>query len=99
MQEDNYTKLNDSEINILYDTLPNWEVIDKKFLSKIITLNSFTEAADFIKKIATIADKMNHHPDIEIFNYKNVKIKLYDHKLDGLTKQDINLANKIDQLK
>jgi len=98
MQEDNYTKLNDSEIDNVMESLPTWEVIDRKTLSKIIVLNSFSEAADLIKKIAEISDEMNHHPDIEIFDYKKVKIRITTHKIGGLSKEDITLANKIDEL-
>ena len=91
-------KLSDFEIDNLYDTLPKWEVVDRKYIYRIMELSSFSEAVDFLKKIAKISDKINHHPDIEIYDYKQLKIKIYTHDLDGLTKKDIELAKKIDDL-
>ncbi|MEK6914557.1 MAG: 4a-hydroxytetrahydrobiopterin dehydratase [Nanoarchaeota archaeon] len=96
-KNENYKKLSDLDINLLYDILSEWEVVERKYIYKIITLSSFSEAVNFVKKIAKISDKINHHPDIEIYDYKKLKIKIYTHELNCLTNKDIELAKKIDE--
>jgi 4a-hydroxytetrahydrobiopterin dehydratase len=71
----------------------------KKKLTKIFTFSNFVEAVAFVNKIVPIAEKANHHPDVEIFSYKNVKIKLSTHdEGDKVTEKDIELSKEIDKL-
>jgi len=73
---------------------------EKESLIKTFTFNNFVEAVNFINRIVPLAEKVNHHPDIEIFFYKNVKVKLSTHdKGDQITQKDIELSLKIDQIK
>lgn len=67
-------------------------------ITKEFVLGSFTGAARFISKIAPIANAMDHHPDLEIYRYKRVKIVLTTHDAGGITKNDFDLAAKIDKL-
>jgi 4a-hydroxytetrahydrobiopterin dehydratase len=50
------------------------------------------EAVEFINQIVPIAEEADHHPDIEIFSYKKVKIKLIPHDAGEITEKDVNLA-------
>lgn len=66
-------------------------------LTKTFTFNNFVEAVDFVNGIVPLAEKVNHHPDIEIFSYKNVKIKLSTHdEGDKVTEKDIALSKDIE---
>ena len=67
-------------------------------LTKEFTLSSFTGAAKFIAKIAPIANRMDHHPDLQLHRYKRVKIMLTTHDAGGITRKDFDLAAKIDAL-
>lgn len=68
-------------------------------LTRIFTFENFIEAVDFVNKIVPIAEKLNHHPDVEIFSYKNVKIKLTTHdEGNKITDKDIELAKEIDKI-
>jgi 4a-hydroxytetrahydrobiopterin dehydratase len=50
-----------------------------------------------VTKIAIVAEKMDHHP--EIFNvYNRVVIDLATHDIGGIGSLDIELAKKIDVL-
>lgn len=69
-------------------------------LIKVFTFNNFLEAIDFVNKIALLAERNEHHPDIEIFSYKNVKIRLSTHdKGNQITQKDIGLSLEIDKIK
>ncbi len=70
----------------------------KKEISKEFIFKSFKEALNFVNKVGKLAEKANHHPDIEIYDYKKVKLKLFTHSEGKVTQKDWALANKIDQL-
>ena len=62
-----------------------------------LTFKNFKEAIAFVNKIAEIAEKEGHHPDIYIF-YNKVQIELFTHAVSGLSENDFIVAAKIDQL-
>ncbi len=66
-------------------------------LLKEFKFDDFKQALDFVNNVGEIAEKLNHHPDISI-SYNKVKIKIYTHKVDGLTEKDFELAEKIDEI-
>ena len=74
-----------------------WEEKDNK-LHRSFEFKDFIEAFSFISKVAIIAEKQNHHP--EIFNvYNKVDIKLSTHDAgDIVTDKDRMLASSIDEL-
>lgn len=61
------------------------------------TFTDFTEAITFVNKIADIANKEGHHPDIYIF-YNKVQLELFTHAVGGLSENDFIMAAKIDKL-
>jgi len=69
---------------------------EESFLVKVFEFNNFVEAVDFVNKIVPIAEDMGHHPDIEIFSYKKVRVKLTTHdEGNKITEKDIKLAKEI----
>lgn len=89
--------LSKKQINRLLAKLTGWkrqgDAITKEFVH-----GSFTGAARFIAKIAPIANRMDHHPDLQLYRYKRVRIMLTTHDAGGLTRKDFVLAAKIDAL-
>jgi 4a-hydroxytetrahydrobiopterin dehydratase len=67
-------------------------------ITKELVLAGFTEATQFIAKLAAPANAMDHHPDVQLYRYKRVKISLTTHSTGGLTQNDFDLAAKIDAL-
>ncbi|MGA2221136.1 MAG: 4a-hydroxytetrahydrobiopterin dehydratase [Verrucomicrobiia bacterium] len=90
-------KLSYPEIVQRLATLRGWQR-EGDAITKEFVLGGFTEAAQFIAKIAPIAEAMDHHPDVQLFRYKHVKIILTTHSAGGITQNDFDLAAKIDQL-
>jgi len=76
--------------------LTGWEKVENK-LSKNFKFKDFVEAFSFITRIAIISEKMNHHPDITI-SYNSVHIDLTTHDINSISKNDIILAGKIEEL-
>ncbi len=90
-------KLSQQKISQNLAKLSGWKHVHN-VLTKEFTLSSFTGAAKFIVKIAPIANRMDHHPDLQLHRYKRVKIMLTTHDAGGITQKDFELAAKIDAL-
>ena len=85
-------KLKDDAI----DQLTEWKVINDK-LNRAFEFDNFVDAFAFMTKVAIVAEKMDHHP--ELFNvYNRVVIDLTTHDAGGIGALDIELAQKIDAL-
>lgn len=90
-------KLSKQKIEQSLAKLSGWKH-ERNALTKEFTLSSFTGAAKFITKIAPIANRMDHHPDLQLHRYKRVKIMLTTHDAGGITRKDFDLAARIDAL-
>jgi len=78
--------------------LHGWvEVADRDAIRKSYHFGDFSEAWGFIARIALLAEKMDHHP--ELFNvYNRVEIALSTHDAGGLSELAIKLARAIDEI-
>jgi len=78
--------------------LDSWSLVDgDKKLEKTYTFDNFKQALEFANTVGALAEAQNHHPDISLFDYKNVRLTLTTHSANGLSKKDILLAQTIDQ--
>jgi 4a-hydroxytetrahydrobiopterin dehydratase len=58
----------------------------------------FADAIRLVNRIAEEAERANHHPDLLLHGYKQVRITLSTHAASGLTARDFALAAAIDAL-
>jgi 4a-hydroxytetrahydrobiopterin dehydratase len=86
--------LSDLEIRTGLDQLDGW-TRDGPVIRKTYTLDSFAEAIAFVNRIAELAERADHHPDIDI-RYDRVGCALSTHSAGGLTRKDFDLARQID---
>lgn len=66
-------------------------------LSKEYKFENFQDAIDFINQVAKIAEKQNHHPDIQI-NYNKVKLSITDHEKGGVSEKCHKFVDAVDKL-
>src|SRR5438105_11155346 len=78
--------------------LHGWsEVEDRDAIRKRFHFSNYSEAWGFLSRIALVAEKMDHHP--EIFNvYNRVELILSTHDAGGFSAKDVALAQAIDEL-
>ena len=62
---------------------------------KTYELPSFPEAIAFVTRVADVAERANHHPDLDI-RYRKVRVALSTHDEGGITEKDFALAAEID---
>ena len=90
------TKLSDEQIQAELNDLDGWSVVNGK-LHKEFEFSDFNEAFGFMARASMHIEKINHHP--EWFNvYNKLVIDLMTHDVDGITENDINLANILNSL-
>lgn len=91
--------LNQEQIDYNLLKLSGWKFEDNS-IRKQFQFKDFIEALSFVNKIGMEAEKMDHHPDILIFEWNKVKITISTHSTGGVTEKDFQLAKKIeDRLK
>ncbi len=87
-------------IKRLLGDLPDWKLTAHgKAIRREWRVKDFLTAIDFFQRIATIAEDLDHHPDLHLSGYRNVAIEISTHAIDGLSLNDFILAAKIDRLK
>ena len=74
-----------------------WRVADEHHLEKEFRFPDFAKALAFTNEVGALAEDEGHHPDIYLA-WGKVRITIWTHKVDGLTRSDFVLAAKIDQL-
>jgi len=74
-----------------------WAVVDDHHLERTFSFRDFRTALDFTNRVGEIAETEGHHPDI-CLAWGRVDIRIWTHKIDGLTESDFILAAKIDRL-
>ncbi len=75
---------------------PRWQWIAGK-LVKVVRCNGFVGALAFVNAVGEVAERANHHPDIDI-RYDRVTLALVTHDSGGITQLDIDLATTIDRI-
>ncbi len=76
--------------------LNNW-ALEENCIVKDFSFKDFKESLAFVNKIAEIAEKMNHHPDI-LISYNKVRVSAVTHSEKGLSERDFSLADEIDKI-
>jgi len=71
---------------------------DGKGITREYITKNFMTAVNFIQKVAEIAETEDHHPDIHLTGYRNLKIDLSTHAIGGLSENDFIVAAKINNL-
>ncbi|MDP3963303.1 MAG: 4a-hydroxytetrahydrobiopterin dehydratase [bacterium] len=74
--------------------LAHEEGVDK--IRKQFQFKDFNATMEFVNKIASIAEREGHHPDIHIW-YSKVLLVLWTHAVKGLSENDFIMAAKIDR--
>lgn len=81
----------------LKELAAGWEVIDSSRLLRTFTFPDFKTALDFVNRVGAEAEAEQHHPHLEL-DWGKVVIRLWTHKIGGLTRNDFILAARIDGL-
>lgn len=77
-------------------SLPDWK-LERGRLVRTYPFEGFLDGLSFVNAIAWLAEAMNHHPDVQLC-WGSVRIELWTHDANGLTRLDRELAERIEAL-
>ncbi len=93
-------KVTKNELKELKPLIPSWEIIEVNRLKKLVcsfAFSNYEECVNFANKIADLAEKEDHHPEI-LIEWGKVTVTWWSHKIKGLHKNDFIAAAKTDQI-
>ena len=73
-----------------------WHVVGEHHLEREFRFLDFAQALAFTNRIGAVAEGEGHHPDIHL-GWGRVRVEIWTHKIDGLTRSDFIIAAKIDR--
>lgn len=79
-------KLIGAEIDELCRQQPGWEHVGGE-LMRTFGFADFVTAMVFVNRVAALAEKLGHHPDIDI-RYNKVRLGLVTHDAGGISTRD-----------
>ncbi len=88
--------LGEDQVGTLLKGLKGWERRGNEIV-RTFEFTDFVHAMGFVNSVALCAEKVNHHPDIDI-RWNKVTLVLSTHSAGGLTDLDFGLARTIDGL-
>ncbi len=89
-------KLNDQELKEALAKISRWELTDGEIV-RTWTFPDFVASMAFVNRVAQVAEKEGHHPDIDI-RYNRVKLALVTHDAGGITTNDTEMAKILNNL-
>lgn len=81
---------------VIDEGLSDWRVLIRTMQTCFET-GSFAAGADLVARITTVAEQLNHHPDV-LLRYPHVVVTTTSHDVGGLTERDVALAQRISQV-
>lgn len=88
--------LTTKQINLRLKAVPSWSKRAQAIL-RTFKFEGFLQSIDFVNRIGRKAQKVNHHPDIDI-RFDKVTLKLTTHDERGITEKDFSLARQCDEV-
>jgi 4a-hydroxytetrahydrobiopterin dehydratase len=87
--------LTSKETNLRLKAVPDWSKRANTIL-RTFKFEDFLKSITFVNHIAKNAQKLNHHPDIDI-RFDKVTLTLTTHDEGGITEKDFTLARQCDE--
>lgn len=86
-----------NEISEMIGALPGWVNDAGQSIHKEYKFKDFHETMAFVNKIADIANKEDHHPDMEV-GYNRCLVRFSTHSVGGLSENDFICAAKVEAM-
>ena len=90
------TRLGEAEVEYALANLKGWTRAGNA-IAKTFAFAKFLEGIEWLGRVAEIAERIDHHPDLDI-RYTKITATLSTHSAGGLTKLDFDLAKEMDAL-
>lgn len=89
-------KLTQEQIDAQLAEFSDWSQSGEA-LQRTFRFDDFKQAMQFVDQVATLAERMQHHPDIMI-RYNKVTLTLSTHDAGGISSKDFEFVEATDKL-
>jgi len=87
------------QVQAYISEVPDWfSDDDTTTIARTFHFNDFQDAIVFVNKVAGLAEKQRHHPNIFVHNFSKVTVSLTTRSIGGLSDNDFVMAAKIDNI-
>lgn len=90
-------KLNEEQIARHLSQTNGWRREDNQII-RDLKFADFKAAMSFVNRVADEAEAMDHHPDILLHDWNQLRLSVTTHSEGGLTAKDFQLAEQINSL-
>lgn len=88
--------LDDPTLDAALADLPGWSRAGRA-ITRTFEFATFPDAIAFVTRVAFPAERMDHHPDLDV-RYTKVVVTLATHSMGGVTDLDLELARVLQRL-
>jgi 4a-hydroxytetrahydrobiopterin dehydratase len=86
--------LPEEEVRERLANLPDWKLGDGEIF-KWFKFDGYPSAVAFLERTVEPAERMNHHPDVEVHE-RRVRVALHTWSAEAITEKDLALAAEIE---
>lgn len=87
--------LNPDSLHTSLNQLHGWTGTVEAGIEKTYRFADFAGAMAFVNRVADVAERLDHHPDIQI-SWDTVSLRIISHAAGGATEACVELARAID---
>jgi 4a-hydroxytetrahydrobiopterin dehydratase len=74
-----------------------WQIVNGHHLEREVRFPDFAGSLAMANRVGALAEEEGHHPDL-LVAWGKLRIQIWTHAIEGLTRSDFVLASKIDDL-
>jgi 4a-hydroxytetrahydrobiopterin dehydratase len=90
--------LDEARVRTLLAPLPEWQLaLDGKSIAKTFHFRNFYETLAFVNAIGWMANRQDHHPDLEV-GYNRCVVRWSTHDVGGLSMNDFICAARVETI-
>src|SRR5262245_57582168 len=91
------TKLEKGAVDTWLAKHPGWERAGEGAIARSFKLKDFSAALGFVVRVGLVAEKRDHHPDVEL-GWGKARFLWSTHDAGGITELDLSLAEATEAL-
>ncbi|MCL7416248.1 MAG: 4a-hydroxytetrahydrobiopterin dehydratase [Halalkalicoccus sp.] len=85
--------LDDGEIQ---SRLPEGWERDGEEITRTFEFDDYLEGIEFVREVGVLAEEAFHHPEM-IVGYQQVEVRFTSHEEGGITEQDLEMAERVNE--
>jgi len=90
-------KLDTAVVDAWLSRHAGWQRTDSDALARLYSFRDFASAVAFVVRVACLAERRDHHPDVEI-GWGRARVIWWTHDAGGITQLDLDAAEASDAL-